>query len=801
MNPLNIPKTAFRTHEGHYEFLVMPFGLTNAPSTFQALMNQVFKPHLRKFVLVFFDDILIYSSSLAKHLEHLEITLGILRQHKLCAKRSKCSFGVKQVEYLGHVISLQGVSTDPAKIQAVKDWPAPTTVKQLRGFLGLTGYYRRFVKGYGLISKPLTTLLKKDAFCWNREAQQAFEQLKVAMITAPVLALPNFSKPFTIETDASGVGVGAVLMQEGHPIAYFSKALSPRHQALSTYEKELMAVVLAVEKWRPYLLGRHFIIKTNHFSLKYLLEQKWSSAFQNKWLPKLLGYDYEIQYKQGKENLVADGLSRLYGVQLLALTLSSLSSDLLAAIQASWQQDLSIQHLIQSLERGQAHPKYLWHQGMLYRKGRLVVGAITDLRQQLLQLFHDSAIGGHSGIRVTKKRLSSLVYWKGLTKDVRNYIRNCVICQRNKPDLSPPAGLLQPLPIPQAIWEDISMDFIEGLPKSRNKDVILVVVDRLSKYAHFLPLAHPFSAATVAQTYFEHIFKLHGLPKTIVSDRDRIFLSKFWQELFSLLKVVLHMSTAYHPQSDGQTEVVNRCLEGYLRCMIGEKPKEWVLWLPLAEWWYNSNWHSSTGVTPFEAVYGQPPTLHIPYLAGDSRVEAVDRSLKAREDCIKMLKYHLERGQRRMKAQADKRRLDRVFEVGDLVYIKLQPYRQSTVAIRTSQKLAAKFFGPFPILAKVGMVAYKLQLPEEAKIHPVFHVSQLKKHVGTGSVQATLPALNEEGEIAATPVAILDRRLGKVGNKGEVFLLVQWSTGTREDATWELYSEMERRFPHRDFSA
>jgi len=203
--------------------------------------------------------------------------------------------------------------------------------------------------------------------------------------------------------------------------------------------------------------------------------------------------------------------------------------------------------------------------------------------------------------------------------------------QINKLDLSSPACLLQPLPIPNAIWEDISMDFIEGLPKSRGKDSILVVVDRLSKYAHFLPLAHPFTAVTVAQLYFEHIFKLHGLPKTIVTDRDRIFLSKFWQELFSLLRVSLHISSAYHPQSDGQSEVVNRCLKGYLRCMTGEKPKEWVLWLPLAEWWYNSNWHSSTGVTPFEAVYGQPPALHVPYLPGDSRVEAVDRSLKARE--------------------------------------------------------------------------------------------------------------------------------------------------------------------------
>jgi len=186
------------------------------------------------------------------------------------------------------------------------------------------------------------------------------------------------------------------------------------------------------------------------------------------------------------------------------------------------------------------------------------------------------------------------------------------------------------------------MDFIEGLPKSRGKDSILVVVDRLSKYAHFLPLAHPFTAAIVAQLYFERIFKLHGLPKIIVIDRDRIFLSKFWQELFSLLKVALHMSSAYHPQSDGQFEVVNRCLEGYLRCMTGEKPREWVLWLPLAEWRYNPSWHSSIGVTPFEAVYGQSLALHIPYLAGDSQVEAADRSLKAREQCIQMLKYHLE---------------------------------------------------------------------------------------------------------------------------------------------------------------
>jgi len=627
----------------------MPFGLTNAPSTFQALMNHVFKPYLRQFILVFFDDILVYSATYEQHLQHLRITLEVLRQHTLFAKGSKCSFGDTQVEYLGHIISTQGVSTDPKKVAAIKEWPTPQTIKELRGFLGLAGYYRRFVQHYGIISKPLTNLLKKNSFHWNLEAQQAFDRLKTAMVSAPVLALPNFSKAFVVETDASGVGIGVVLMQDAHPIAYLSKALSPKHQQLSTYEKEFLAVVMAVEKWRPYLLGRHFIIKTDHLSLKYLMEQNITTPFQSKWLSKLLGYDYEISYKKGKENMVADSLSRLPAAQLMTLTLTTLDSDLLAQVRQSCTTDTTIQDIIARLEGGEILPKYSLVQGALYRHGKLVVGKGGELHAKIISLFHDSAYGGHSGVAVTTKRVKDLFWWKGMARDIRNYIRVCAVCQRCKADLSAPGGLLQPLPIPGTIWTDVSMDFIEGLPKSQGKDTIFVVVDRLSKYAHFMPLSHPFTAVTVAQLYFDHVFKLHGVPKTMVSDRDRVFLSQFWQEFFKLQHVATHLSTAYHPQSDGQTEVTNRSLEGYLRCMVGETPKEWAMWLPLAEWWYNSNWHSAIGVTPYEVVYGQPPSLHIPYVAGDSKVEAVDRSLKAREECIEMLKYHLHRAQQRMK--------------------------------------------------------------------------------------------------------------------------------------------------------
>ncbi|GKA70256.1 putative mitochondrial protein [Tanacetum coccineum] len=332
----DVHKTTFRTHEGHYEFLVMPFGLTNAPSTFQSLMNAVFKDHLRHFVLVFFDDILVYSESMETHLIHLATILQTMRTNSMFAKKNKRVFVLDQVKYLGHVISAKGVSTDPSKIEAMKNWPVPRNIKELRGFLRLTGYYRRFIKGFATISQPLSNLLKNNAFHWSTDAQISFENLKEAMIQTPVLALPNFEVEFMVETDASGIGLGAVLQQGGHPIAYLSKTLASKHQSLSTYKKEFMAVVMALEKWRGYLLDRHFKIRTNHFSLKYFLDQRLSTPFQTKWLPKLLGFDYEISYKKGADNAATDALSRLStSAELHSTILSSIEPGLLNKIKAS----------------------------------------------------------------------------------------------------------------------------------------------------------------------------------------------------------------------------------------------------------------------------------------------------------------------------------------------------------------------------------------------------------------------------------------------------------------------------------
>jgi hypothetical protein len=304
-------KTAFQTHHGQFEFLVMAFGLCGAPGTFQSAMNTTLAPLLRKCVIVFFDDILIYSASWDDHLVHLQQVLSLLQQDSWFVKLSKCSFARREIKNLGHIISEKGVATDSAKVEAVLSWPIPASVKELRSFLGLAGYYRKFVKHFAIIAKPLHQLLKKGVlYVWTSEHAAAFSTLKQALSSAPVLALPNFSLPFCIEIDVCKNGVGAVLLQEGHPLAFISKPLGIKTQGLSTYEKEYLAILVAVEQWRHYLLHDEFIIFTDQKSLIHLNEQRLHTPWQQKVFSKLLGMQYKVAYKQGTENRVADALSR-----------------------------------------------------------------------------------------------------------------------------------------------------------------------------------------------------------------------------------------------------------------------------------------------------------------------------------------------------------------------------------------------------------------------------------------------------------------------------------------------------------
>ena len=785
-------KTAFRTHQGQYEFLVMPFGLCNAPSTFQAAMNDALQPFLRRFVAVFFDDILVYSPDLSSHVSHLEAVLSALADREFLLKQSKCSFAQRELNYLGHIISSQGVAPDPDKIAAMLEWPLPTCSTSLRGFLGLTGFYRKFVKGYAAIAAPLNSLLRKDKFAWSPDAHQAFRQLQQAMTETPVLANPNFLIPFTLETDASGTAMGAVLLQEGHPIAYYSKALCPRLQRASAYVRELHAITSAVRKWRHYLLGNSFIILTNHKSLKDLMSQTIQTPEQQTYLCKLLGFDYTIKYKPGAANVVADALSRISPAEATCLTLTAPHFLFLQNLRQALLLDPQYVALLQDIrDHPTNHPDITTHQDLLFRHGRVWIPFATPFTRVLLEEFHSSPLGGHTGVTKTLHRLRQNFDWPHLKDDVRRYVAQCATCQQTKYDTKKSAGLLQPLPIPSQVWEDLSLDFVTGLPLSQGYTVILVVVDRFSKAAHFGALPTHHTAYKVAVLFLDMVCRHHGFPRSLVSDRDPIFISNFWRELFRLSGTKLRMSTAYHPQTDGQTEVLNRTLEQYLRAYVHDQPSRWYRFLSLAEWSYNTTLHSSTGMTPFEVVYGKPPPTVAHYLQGHSSNDAVDSLLTTRVQLHAQLTRRLQRAQELMKTTADRHRRDLSFEVGDWVYVRLRPYRQTSIAPKYS-KLAKRFYGPFQISARIGPVAYKLALPASSRIHPVFHVSLLKLHQGPSPASpGTLPELSTDNHPIVNPFAILDWKLDSSVTPPVKRVLVQWDDLPPEETSWESWDELK----------
>ena len=563
-------KTTFKTKLGLYEWLVMPFGLTNAPSTFMRLMHEVLKPFLGKFVVVYLDDILIYSKNLHDHLNHLTSVFEVLREKKLYAKLEKCYFLVPSVTFLGYVVSKDGVSVDHSKVEAIKTWPIPTNLSEVRSFHGLASFYRRFVKNFSSIVAPMTECLKKDKgkFEWTKEAQSAFELVKKKLCEAPILALPDFSSPFEVETDASGVGIGAVLLQKKRPIAYFSEKLGGARLNYSTYDKEFYAIVRALDHWSHYLRPNHFVLHSDHEALKYIHGQQKLNPRHATWVEFLQSFNFSSRYKEGKSNVVADALSRRYTL------IGILNSKLLGfeLIKEYYKGDDDFATLIEECSKG-AVGSYLLQDGFLFKGNRLCLPKCS-IKELVVREAHGGGIAGHFGITKTLSMLQEHFYWPKMLTDVQLVISRCATCQKAKATFH--QGLYTPLPVPDSPWEDISMDFIVGLPRTqRGKDSIMVVVDRFSKMAHFVPCHKVDDAMKVAELYFKEIVRLHGIPKTIVSDRDTKFMSFFWKSLWKLVGTKLLFSTSYHPQTDGQTEVTNRTLGALLRGLVSKTQKDW----------------------------------------------------------------------------------------------------------------------------------------------------------------------------------------------------------------------------------
>ncbi|XP_056850830.1 uncharacterized protein LOC130500129 [Raphanus sativus] len=508
-------KTAFKTKLGLYEWLVMPFGLTNAPSTFMRLMNHVLRSFIGHFVVVYFDDILIYSKSLDEHKQHLKSVLEVLRKEHLFANLGKCSFGTDHVVFLGFVVGADGLRVDEQKVQAIRDWPIPKTISEVRSFHGLAGFYRRFVQNFSTLAAPLTEVIKKNVgFKWGPAQEEAFEILKGKLTNAPLLVLPDFSKAFEIECDASGVGIGAVLMQEGKPVAYFSEKLGGAMLNYPTYDQELYALVRALQTWQHYLWPKEFIIHTDHQSLRHLKGQQKLNKRHARWMEFIETFPYVIKYKQGKENVVADALSRRYTL-LSALETKLLGFEFIKDLYAS---DQDFKEIFRKCTKV-AYGKYFQSSGFLFFDNRLCVPQCS-LRELFLREAHGGGLMGHFGVKKTYKAVHDHFYWPSLMKDVERICGRCVVCKKSKPKASNP-GLYSALPIPSHPWVDISMDFVLGLPRSKaGRDSIFVVVDRFSKMAHFIPCHKTDDAVQVADLFFKEVVRLHGMPKTIVSDRD-----------------------------------------------------------------------------------------------------------------------------------------------------------------------------------------------------------------------------------------------------------------------------------------
>ena len=823
----DIPKTAFRTRYGHYEFVVMPFGLTNAPAAFMDLMNRTFQPYLDQFVVVFIDDILVYSTEQSEHEHHLRVVLETLRKEQLYAKLSKCEFWLNSISFLGHVISDNGVAVDPQKIKAVSEWPRPTNVTEVRSFLGLAGYYRRFVEDFSRIAQPLTNLMKKTVrFQWNDKCERAFEELKKRLTTAPVLTLPVDGVEFEVYSDASKEGLGCVLMQQRKVIAYASRQLKNHEKNYPTHDLELAAVVFALKIWRHYLFGVSCKIYTDHKSLKYIFTQKELNLRQRRWLELLKDYDLEILYHEGKANVVADALSRkrqstvdsvmvlskelcdefrrlqievvtepVQG-QIYALQVQSTIFDEILEAQCN---DPYLEKLKKAVMEGEAPGFIIQENGGLFYKNRWCVPNDPQLKRKILEEAHSTPYSVHPGEVKLYKDLRQHFWWVNMKREVAEFVSKCLTCQKIKIDHRRPGGLLQPLEVPEWKWDSISMDFVTGLPPTqKGNNTIWVIVDRLTKVAHFIAMKNTWTMEQMANAYVKEIVRLHGVPKSIVSDRDTRFQAHFWKKLQEAFGTQLKFSTAFHPATDGQTERTIQTLEDMLRACAMDFQGSWEKNLPLVEFSYNNSHHTSIGMAPHEALYGRRCRTPLCWDENDEQRLVGPEMIEETANTVQLIQARMKAAQDRQKSYADRKRRKLEFAVGDKVLLKVSPTRGIT-RFGKGGKLNPKYIGPFEILERVGEVAYRLALPPNlSRVHNVFHVSQLRPYIPDAShvIQHEPLQLQEDLSYREQPVRILGYKEKILRNRTIPLVKVLWSNHTSEEATWETEQDMKTKYPY-----
>ena len=726
----DVPKTAFITNCGLYEYQVLPFGLCNAPAAFQREMNRIFGR--LEYVVCYIDDILVFSKTEAEHQIHLARVLTLLRENKYYAKLSKCSFFEAETKFLGHVVSAQGVHVNPEKIKVINDWPEPRTASELRSFLGLANFFRKFVMRFSTLALPLTKLSAQEhEFSFDDCARKAFQDIKNALIQAPVLAVPDPSKGYELVCDASGFGCGAVLLQGNRPVAFWSYKMSPAETRYHAGEQELLAVVKAMEHWRHYLEGAVSLSVVTDHKPNITLATKPSSQLsrrQVRWQQFMSRFDFEWEWRKGVHNM-ADPLSRNPALlNTLQPSGAPPSVTFLERIAPAYAQDPYFSDELKTR-------KFVFDGQYWRRDSRIIVPNFDDLRKECIAMHHDAVYSGHLGKDRTIDLIVRNYWWPNIHADVTSYVQRCDICQRTKVPSQKPAGLLQPLAIPHEQWESISVDFITQLPETlRGNSAIVTFVDRLTKMVHLAPTTTSVGGKDFADIFIRDIFSKHGLPKSIVSDRDPRFTSDFSTEFTRQLGIEQHLSTAFHPQTDGQTERMNRYVETILRGFVNPTQDDWDTLLPLVEFVIHNSSPASIQITQFFLNYGRhprtPANIDVPVRGPPlpSRALEIQAALTHAKACLKDAQHHMSR-------YANQKRRDVSYEIGDFVLLHSKNLR---LKFDGSKKLMHRYFGPFEILKKFGPAAYELKIPASMQMHDVFHVSLLKLYKRRGD-QLTVP--------------------------------------------------------------
>ena len=827
--------TAFRTRYGLFQYNVMPFGLTGAPSTFQHYINDTLREFLDVFATAYLDDILIYSESIEEHRQHVRQVLTRLRTAGLQIDIEKCEFHTQETRYLGLIIGTDGVKMDPKKIEAIRDWKPPNKdkdkdkIKEVQAFLGFANFYRRFISGFSTIVKPLTELTKKGkVFHWDDACTTAFKTLIERFISAPILKWFDPDLEIMVETDASDYVCAGVLSQlhpDGiwYPVAYFSKKHSPEECNYEIYDKELLAIIRCLEEWRPELEGAKFPVKilSDHKNLEYFMSTKLLNRRQARWSEFLSRFQFKISYRPGKQGQKPDALTRrsmdlpkegdlrLDQQKQLVLKPAMLEEGILKeSLQSTdqerstgpkeslvqdleeilplndlftkgYQEDKNIGTILNCLRTGKPQSKLISLaecselNGKLYYQEKRYVPDYEPLKIELLRRYHDSPLAGHPGSAKTLELISRDYYWPQLYLFVKRYVRNCRICVRIKPSNTASQGVLKPLPIPERPWNDIAMDFIVGLPESQGYDAILNVNDRLTGMRHLIPCTKETGSEDLAWLYLKEVFRLHGLPLSIISDRGPQFISEFWKALTKRLKIDVKLSTAFHPQTDGKSERINAITEQYIRAYCSYLQDDWVDWLPIAEFCGNSGYSEPIKTNAFLANYGYNPRMGFESISTPKDrpqiVNAVKFTTRMQQihdyigTQIKEAQLHQETYKNRYRTPAP------AYKKGDLVYLSTRNLRTQ----RPSHKLDWKHIGPYPIKEVISPYAYKLELPTTARIHPVFHTSLLSLSADDpykDQVQEPPPPVEIEGKEEFEVEDIVDSLI----KRNKLYYKVKW---------------------------